>query len=166
MSLEVSSEMPDASAIGNDDIGRRRHWMGILARATRDELEAAYAALRPQPAYTLLRKPESGLAMVRGRAGGTGAPFNLGEMTMTRCAVRLDNGAAATGLSFVSGRDPRQAELAALFDALLQDRAAYADLMAAVIAPIEMRIATQRRAVANDVAPTRVDFFTMVREQG
>jgi alpha-D-ribose 1-methylphosphonate 5-triphosphate synthase subunit PhnG len=38
--------------------------------------------------------------------------------------------------------------------------------MAIVIAPIEMRIATRRHAVAQDVAPTRVDFFTMAREQG
>src|SRR4051812_28913485 len=117
--------MPDASASGTDDIGRRRHWMGVLARATRAELEAAWASLLPQPRYTLLRKSESGLAMVRGRAGGTGAPFNLGEMTMTRCAVRLDDRPPTTGLSFISGRDPRRAELAALFDALLQNRAAY-----------------------------------------
>lgn len=162
--------MPDASASGTDEIGQRRHWMGVLARATRAELEAAWASLLPQPRYTLLRRPESGLAMVRGRAGGTGAPFNLGEMTMTRCAIRLedgrlDKGTPATGLSFISGRDQRRAELAALFDALLQNRAAYADLMDAVIVPVEARISSQRRALAQDVAPTRVDFFTMVREQ-
>jgi alpha-D-ribose 1-methylphosphonate 5-triphosphate synthase subunit PhnG len=157
--------MPDASVSGTDDIDRRRHWMGVLARATRDELEAAWTAFLPQPRYTLLRRPESGLAMVRGRVGGTGAPFNFGEMTMTRCAVRLADGASATGLAFVSGRDLRRAELAALFDALLQNRAAHADLMDTVIAPIEARISSQRRALAQDVAPTRVDFFTMVREQ-
>ena len=30
--------------------------------------------------------------MVRGRVGGTGAPFNLGEMSVTRCSVRLADG--------------------------------------------------------------------------
>src|SRR5262249_26986863 len=121
MSLKGSSTMPDASARETDEVGRRRHWMGILARASRAELEDAWRALAPQPRYTQLRKPESGLAMVRGRAGGTGAPFNLGEMTMTRCAVRLEDGAPVTGLAFVAGRDQRHAELAAVFDALLQD---------------------------------------------
>ena len=58
--------------------------------------------------------------MVRGRAGGGGAPFNLGEMTVDalHCAHRH---AACVGHAYVAGRDERQAELAALLDALLQD---------------------------------------------
>jgi alpha-D-ribose 1-methylphosphonate 5-triphosphate synthase subunit PhnG len=138
--------------------------MGVLARAGREELEAAWRALVPSPAYTNLRRPETGLVMVRGRVGGTGDPFNLGEMTMTRCAVRLADGARATGLSFVAGRDTRRAELAAVFDALLQDRRRHDAIEDTVITPIEMRLAAQRRRRASDVAATQVDFFTLVRE--
>ena len=72
--------------------------------------------------YRVLRGPEAGLVMVRGRAGGGGAPFNLGEMTATRCTVRTEAG--FVGHAYVAGRNERQAELAALADALLQDPAA------------------------------------------
>jgi len=161
--------MPDASASRPADPDQRRRWMGLLARATTGELEAAWQALPSQPTYSFLRRPETGLVLVRGRAGGTGAAFNLGEMTMTRCAVRLDAQAAGgriTGLGFVAGRDDRHAELAALFDGLLQVPSRAAEIDAAVIQPVAARLDRQRRQTATEVAATRVDFFTLVREQG
>jgi alpha-D-ribose 1-methylphosphonate 5-triphosphate synthase subunit PhnG len=103
--------------------------------------------------------------MVRGRAGGTGEQFNLGEMTITRCAVRLA-GAGITGFAYVAGHDRRHAELAAVFDALLQVSARRPDIEARVLQPVAARLAAQKRARATDVATTRVDFFTVVREQG
>ena len=157
--------MPDASASPADPAQRRR-WMGVLARARRAELEQAWRALAAPPAYTHLRKPETGLVLVRGRAGGTGSAFNLGEMTMTRCAVRVETAARRLiGLSFVAGRDVRHAELAAVFDALLQDPQRTAEIESAVVAPIEARLAAERRTQASAVAATKVDFFTLVREQ-
>ncbi len=93
--------------------------MGILSKGPRDALEAEFEALGQTPRYRVLRGPEVGLAMVRGRICGVGAPFNLGDMTMTRCVVELAEGGAA-GFSFVAGRDHRHAELSAVFDALLQ----------------------------------------------
>jgi alpha-D-ribose 1-methylphosphonate 5-triphosphate synthase subunit PhnG len=96
--------------------------------------------------------------MVRGRAGGDGAPFNLGEMTVTRCAVRLGD---AVGHAYVAGRDKRQAELAALVDAALQDPSRHAALMDAVIAPLAARQQAERETEARKAAATRVEFFTM-----
>jgi alpha-D-ribose 1-methylphosphonate 5-triphosphate synthase subunit PhnG len=139
--------------------------MGLLARATRTELERAWNELKPIPAYELLRPTESGLVLVRGRTGGSGAPFNLGEMTMTRAAVRLSRGERPLGLSFVAGRDRRHAELAAVFDALLQQLAFRAVIDNGLLHKIAARLKTQRQARAAEVAATRVDFFTMVREQ-
>lgn len=156
--------MPYPRAAKGPDIERRR-WLGILARGSRQELEAAWCSLRPAPRYSLLRQPETGLVLVRGRVGGTGEPFNLGEMTMTRCAVRLLQGAETIGLSFTAGRDQRHAELAAVFDALLQDSEHRSTITATLIAPIESRLATERRAEADEIAATRVDFFTLAREQ-
>ena len=133
----------------------RRAWMAVLARAGADEI----AALLPDlPAHERLRAPETGLVMVRGRAGGDGAPFNLGEMTVTRCAVRLGE---AVGHAYVAGRDKRQAELAPLVDAALQDPARRDALMAAVIAPLAARQQAARDAEARKAAATRVEFFTM-----
>ena len=148
----------------------RQSWMALLARATLNELETALSNLVPPPGYTLLRAPEIGLAMVRGRAGGTGNAFNLGEMTMTRCAVRLDSAPHPVGLSYIVGRDARQAELAALFDALLQSSVQLPNQSSVIseglLGDIRRRIDTERRARSAETAATRVDFFTMVREQG
>ena len=97
----------------------RRRWMSVLARAPAERIDALLAGCGALPNHTILRGPEGGLVMVRGRAGGGGAAFNLGEMTVTRCTVRTSTG--LIGHAYVAGRDSRQAERAALVDALMQD---------------------------------------------
>lgn len=144
----------------SDPNASRAKWMGILARATREELEAAWAALVKRPEYEMLRRPEIGLVMVRGRAGGTGSPFNFGEMTVTRCAVRLSDG--TTGHCYAAGRDGRKAELAALFDALLQSDVG-GRLQASAIAPLARRQEADRDLASRKAAATKVEFFTMIR---
>ena len=137
----------------------RKRWMAVLARASAAEIEMYLADAEPLPSHTCLRGPEIGLVMARGRAGGGGAPFNLGEMTVARCTVR--NEAGFVGHAYVAGRDLRQAELAAALDAGLQDPARREALERAVIAPLAAaqeaaRAETQRRAAA-----TEVQFFTL-----
>ena len=140
---------------------QRRRWMSALATAAPGSLEAAWARLDPRPDYTFLRRPEVGLVMVRGRVGGSGMRFNLGEMPVTRCSVRLDDG--TVGHAYVGGRDPRHAELGALFDALLQDETRRPELRARLVEPLEAFREAARAAAAARSAPTRVEFFTMVR---
>jgi alpha-D-ribose 1-methylphosphonate 5-triphosphate synthase subunit PhnG len=135
--------------------------MSILARAEAADIAARLQAVPPLPPHRRLRGPETGLVMVRGRAGGDGAPFNLGEMTVTRCAVRLEDGTVGHG--YVAGRDARQAELAALLDALMQDASRRPVLEAQVIAPLEAAQAEHRAAQARRAAATRVEFFTMTQ---
>ncbi|WP_144113362.1 phosphonate C-P lyase system protein PhnG [Paraburkholderia sp. BCC1886] len=148
---------------------QRRAWMAVLARAPRAELEAALTdalAGRERPTYDWLRPPEIGLAMVRGRVGGSGDPFNLGEATVTRATLRLhavDQAAATVGVACHLGRDRRRAELAALADALLQMPEHHATLQHRLIAPLAAREADRRAAQRAEVAATRVEFFTMVR---
>jgi len=96
----------------------RQRWMSVLAKAPGDSLQNHFFKLGDVPAYSPLREAETGLVMVRGRTGGVGNRFNLGEMTVTRCAVRLDSG--ETGVSYVAGRDKQHAELAAVCDAMMQ----------------------------------------------
>jgi alpha-D-ribose 1-methylphosphonate 5-triphosphate synthase subunit PhnG len=138
----------------------RQHWMGLLARARPEDLEQAFGNLGPSPAFTWLRQPETGATMVRGRAGGTGAPFNLGEMTVTRCALELSDG--TVGHAWVQGRDKAHAERAALIDALMQGPAADR-IRDAVLDPLRDAETTRRRARAGKAATTKVDFFTLVR---
>ncbi|MCS6931556.1 MAG: phosphonate C-P lyase system protein PhnG [Acetobacteraceae bacterium] len=139
----------------------RKAWLAVLARASAEEIEARLAEAPPLPPHSLLRGPEIGLVMVRGRAGGDGAPFNLGEMTVARCSVVLEGG--AVGHALRAGRDRRAAELSAVLDAALQDPRLRPALEAAVIAPLAEAQAARRAAEAERAAATRVEFLSMVQ---
>jgi alpha-D-ribose 1-methylphosphonate 5-triphosphate synthase subunit PhnG len=137
----------------------RRQWMAVLARASAEEIAALLDRHAAIPAYTKLRGPEAGLVMVRGRTGGGGAPFNLGEMTVTRCTIRTESG--QVGHAYVTGRDARQAELAAVVDAMLQDPSQASALQANVIAPLAEAQQLRRTTIASKAAATKVQFFAM-----
>lgn len=138
----------------------RRRAASLLARATRQELEAAWSALPQQPAVKPVRGPETGLVMVRGRIGGGGQPFNLGEATVTRATVMLDSGTAVMPMR---SHDREKARLAAIFDALFQEEGSRDFVEQQVLAPIGARVAAEDKVKAQEAAATRVDFFTMVR---
>jgi alpha-D-ribose 1-methylphosphonate 5-triphosphate synthase subunit PhnG len=141
---------------------RRQRWLSLLAKAPVARLSILWAGLGPVPGYTLLRRPETGLVMVKGRISGSGAPFSAGEMTATRAAVRLESG--EVGIGYVGGRSARHAEIAAAIDALGQ-RADWRDrLETEIVAPLEAEAAARRRAIAARAAATKVDFFTVARE--
>lgn len=151
--------MADTAACPDPETRARSHWMGVLAQAGAAEIAARLQALPPLPAHARLRGPETGLVMARGRQGGDGAPFNLGEITVTRCSVRLAGG--QVGHAYVAGRDAGQAELAAVLDAALQDAALRPALLAAVIAPLEAAQAERAARQARRAAATRVEFSTL-----
>lgn len=138
----------------------RRRWMGVLAKAAPQDIAEAWSRLPPPPSYDLLRRPEIGVVMVRGRVGGDGAAFNLGEMTVTRCSVRLPEG--NVGHAWVAGRDPAHAERAALLDAMMQNPSRQ-PIVEPEITRLEALQAARRAEAARKAAATRVDFFTMVR---
>lgn len=138
----------------------RKGWMSLLASADEAQLTELWQACGADPACEFLRAPEAGGVMVRGRMGGTGAPFNLGEMTVTRCALSLEDGTVGHG--YVQGRSKAKAEIAAKVDALMQTDAA-ASLRAAVLAPLAAERRAQKDTRAAKAAATKVEFFTMVR---
>ncbi|MBA2414010.1 MAG: phosphonate C-P lyase system protein PhnG [Burkholderiaceae bacterium] len=142
----------------------RKHWLALLARATTERLEQA---LRPWSMLNavFLRPPESGLMMVRARVGGSGERFNLGEMTVTRCALRVtERGTTTAGVAYVMGRSARQAELAARADALLQMPAHAATLQRQLIEPLTAERAQRAEQAERRAQATRVEFFTVARE--
>ncbi|MEQ8390109.1 MAG: phosphonate C-P lyase system protein PhnG [Thalassospira sp.] len=145
------SETVDAATVA------RQRWMSVLARTPRITLETQWSAQYGDENWTHLREPQIGMVMVRGRAGGAGQRFNLGEMTVTRCAVTLSDG--TVGHSYVKGRDRVQAQYAALFDAImLRDGSA-----SNFIDDLAETQANAKRDHARKVAATKVDFFTLVR---
>ena len=139
----------------------RQRWMSVLAKAEPEALARHWEALEPNPAYRLVRQPETGLVMVRGRVGGTGGRFNFGEMTVTRCAVALEEG--PMGQAYIAGRDRDHVEIAAVFDALLQNPEFSESIAQNVIDPLESEQMERRRENGVKSAATKVDFFTMVR---
>ena len=152
------------SNAGPDPLQKQRQAaMAVLAHADTAEIARHLAAI-PVPAHEDLREPENGLVMLRGRTGGDGAPFNLGEATVSRAAVRLVSG--EVGIGYTLGRDRDKARLIALCDALVQTADHAASIETQVLAPLREKIDVERRRKAAETAATRVDFYTLVRGEG
>ena len=151
---------------GPEDVGeqaRRQAAMAVLAHAHAAEIAEHLNAIA-LPAHENLREPEQGLVMVRGRIGGDGAPFNVGEATVSRAAARLATG--EVGFGYTLGRDQRKAQMIALCDAMIQ-RADHAETVEAqVLTPLRARLFSKRNRSAAETAATRVDFYTLVRGEG
>jgi len=139
----------------------RRRALGILARAGVEALEARVQAFGAVPVFAWLRRPETGTVMLRGRIAGDGAPFNLGETSLTRCTLRTEDGAVGVGL--VQGCSKRHAELVALCDALLQRSESMERVRDLVLRPLAEEEAGRHAHRAAQVAASKVDFFTLVR---
>lgn len=138
----------------------RKQWMSLLAKAPAEKLAALWAQFDASPDFALLRAPEIGSVMVRGRMGATGDAFNLGETTVTRCSIRLNTG--EDGHGYVQGRDKTKALQAALVDAVMQTDAAKR-MRATVLTPLEASMRAAKDTRAAKAAATKVDFFTLAR---
>lgn len=158
----------DGGASGTSARGtlrERQEWMAVLAKAEPRDLADKAAGLKDLPPYAVIRPAECGSVMVRGRAGGTGSPFNLGEMSVTRCVVQLTDKQEGTviGHAYVAGRDKQHAKCAALLDALLQTERWARTVREEVIVPLARTAERAKRDRSGKVAATKVNFFTMVR---
>ncbi len=142
---------------------QRRAGMAVLAQSDAADISARLSEMA-LPAHKTLREPENGLVMVRGRVGGDGAPFNIGEATVSRAAVLLSTG--HVGFGYTLGRDHEKARLIALCDAMAQSDDFADAVEQEVIAPLRTAMIAKRDRVAAETAATRVDFYTMVRGEG
>jgi alpha-D-ribose 1-methylphosphonate 5-triphosphate synthase subunit PhnG len=141
-------------------IAERKAMMTTLADAELHELQDGLAAIGLVE-MTEMRPAETGLVMLRGRVGGDGAAFNLGEAPVTRAAVRLATG--ETGFSYILGRDKEKARTAALCDALWQSPRYRDAVHRHILEPVRERCAGLRQRAREEAAATRVDFFTLAR---
>lgn len=142
------------------DQEERKSTLSLLAKAPADALTALWVKTGLAPKHEILRPPEIGAVMVRGRAGATGAAFNLGEMTVTRCSIQLSEGPVGHG--YVQGRDKTHAKTAALIDALMQTDSAR-QLERDVLDPLRESMKVARAKRQAKAAATKVDFFTLAR---
>lgn len=134
--------------------------MRLLTLSSWNDLKACTDDFVNTPCDTI-RPPETGLVMLRGRMGGTGSAFNLGEATVTRCAVRTAKG--HEGHAYVMGRNHKHARVAAICDALMQDEKYSGKVDALVLQPLQELLENRRSLAAHKAAATKVDFFTLVR---
>jgi alpha-D-ribose 1-methylphosphonate 5-triphosphate synthase subunit PhnG len=147
----------------NGKQAQRQAAMAVLAHSAAADMAGCLVAIAV-PAYEDLREPENGLVMVRGRIGGDGAPFNLGEATVSRAAVRLSTG--EVGFGYTLGRDRQKARMIALCDALMQSNEFADALEENVLTPLRAAMISVRNRKAAETAATRVDFYTLVRGEG
>jgi alpha-D-ribose 1-methylphosphonate 5-triphosphate synthase subunit PhnG len=150
----------DTSHNRPDSLARKRY-LGILARATTAQLEAARLQLGELADVQYVRPAEVGMSMLRGRVGGTGDAFNLGEATVTRCALRVGN--LPLGVGYTLGRERRKAELMALFDSLLQGDERRAFIQKEVVDVLGLRQSASSEASRRAADTSKVEFFTFVR---
>ncbi|WP_192253154.1 phosphonate C-P lyase system protein PhnG [Mesorhizobium silamurunense] len=139
----------------------RKAVMATLAHAAPDEIARLWSGSGLPSEAELLRGPATGLVTVRGRIGGGGAPFDVGEATVTRATVRLPSG--QVGHSYALGRDKKKAKLAAIADALWQDSAHREAVETKLVVPLRAALEAARETRRGETAATKVDFFTMVR---
>lgn len=145
---------------GTIESGQQKRVIDVLAHASAKQVSRHFSALKEIPQWNFVRKPETGLVMVRGRMGGTGGAFNFGEVTVTRAVVSLETG--ETGFAYSLGRDAKKAELAAVVHALWKT-GRREEIDRTVITPLERDIDQARTKIREEVEPTKVDFFTLVR---
>lgn len=148
--------MQTASSDNNE---ARKAALDTLAGAPSRALAELWDRWANKPDYSKVRGPEVGLVMVRGRAGGGGAPFNLGEATVSRASVRIVTGEIGHG--YCLGRDLAKAEAIAVIDALWQRDAAGVERE--IIRPLQQLARSSEQKRREEAAATKVDFFTMVR---
>lgn len=140
----------------------RQRRLALLARADLTHLRACWHQFDEQPAITRLRGPEAGLAMIRGRIDARGGRFNLGEVTVARASVHLDDGTVGHG--YVLGRSLEHAEWIAIYDALAQQSRFVDAVETRLLEPTERAVEAGRAQIRRRAGATRCSFDTLVRE--
>ena len=141
-------------------IEKRKSWMSLLATSSQSDLLNLWKQKKIKVNYVWLRTPEIGSIMAQGRMGVTGDKFNIGEVTITRCSLKLNCG--TIGHSYVQGRSKKKAEISALCDALMQTKMSK-EINKNIIIPLEKIKKDNKDKILSKAEATKVDFFTLVR---
>ena len=98
--------------------------------------------------------------MVQGRMGAVGDQFNLGEITVTRCSLKIKGGVVGHGYS--KGRNKEKVKIIALCDALSQT-SKVKKVKKYILEPLEIEETKNKKVEKEKAEATKVDFFTMAR---
>lgn len=138
----------------------RKKNLSILAKANDDFLLKIFNQSSLPQSYVWLRKPEIGTVMVQGRIGAVGDQFNLGEITVTRCSLKIKGEIVGHGYS--KGRNKEKVKIIALCDALSQT-SKIEQVKKYILEPLRIEESKNQKLEKEKAAATKVEFFTMAR---
>lgn len=138
----------------------RKKWLSLLAQSTSEDIITLWGKAKIECHFEVIRAAEIGAVMIQGRQGGSGAPFNLGEMSVTRCSIKIAEGYIGHG--YHQGRSKETAEIIAKLDALLQT-IKFDAIVKTILNPLEKRLQEKEYNLATKAEATKVNFFTLVR---
>lgn len=140
---------------------QRQQLLTTLAKSSLSDIKRFWQQSPDEYDYETIREPHTGMVMAVARAESRGEPFNLGEVSVSRCALRLSSG--EMGVGYVMGRNCEHALYVAILDALAQNSNQYEVILQQVIKPLQCEIENKRLKQKRETAQTKVDFLTMVR---
>jgi len=143
------------------DNKQRQEWIALLAKADPFLLKKAEKQLGKGIEYAYITKPETGMIMVRARADNKKSGFCLGEISVTKCILKIEK--KIMGYAMVMGSDHDHAKNAALFDGLLQIPEYSSKLMQTLIPELKKISRNEKKKQAKQNQDTKVEFFTMKR---
>jgi len=161
MSFNTHSTQGKRMKVQDSTEKNRKEWIGLLGSADPKDLEAARKEHAKGVEITHVVKPETGMIMAQAKADGSNGRFNLGEITVSRCVLEVKK--IYMGTSWVMGSDLRHAELAALFDGMLQDPVTRDKLTNTLIKELKIKQTVKNERLTQDASDTRVEFFTLKR---
>ena len=144
-----------------DKKSQRQQNLSVLAKASLATMLEYWQQINVDATFEFLKKPEVGMAMVRAQAGAGCENFNMGEMTMTRCVIRLDSD--EIGYGFVAGRSKKKSELIAVIDACWQKDSLQKIIEEKIIEPLYALQVNRAQKTSENTKTSKVNFFTMVR---
>ena len=144
-----------------EKICSRKEWLSILAKSDLASLCTLWKKVQINAQYEYFRKPEIGTVMVRGRSGGTGNLFNLGEITVSRCSIGLQTG--EQGYGYIQGRSTKGATIAELVDAFMQTSQKKL-IEQKILKPLDAIHKKNKKDLVSKAEATKVDFFTLARK--
>lgn len=144
----------------SNTVEQRQEWISLLGSADPVWLEKQNTCLNLDLEPVFIVKPETGMIMMQARQDGSGPRFNLGEVTVSRCILKLGT---TMGYSMVMGSNLRHAQLAALFDALLQKPEQGLNLQNNLVPKLRQIRDQKRREYKEDIETSKVEFFTLKR---
>ncbi len=140
---------------------QRQQLISVLAKSSLQDIKQCWDHSIDEYEYSTLRQPQTGMVMAVARTEAKGEPFNLGEVSVTRCALRLNNG--ETGIGYVMGSNKEHALYVAILDAIAQQPNQYEAINSTVVQPLQQKLLQAHQKQQQKTDTTRVDFFTMVR---